>query len=186
MSSVDSQSGDCSEKLSILVVDDDETLRMRMAKAFEKRGYETFTAGCCDEVEDLLEHCQPARAVLDLKMPGRGGLETLKLLLERSPDTDAIILTGYGSITNAVDAIKLGAVNYVTKPANADEVLAAFENRAENDGASEELHPQSLAEAEWDHIQRVLSDCGGNISEAARQLDIPRRTLQRKLKKLAP
>ena len=155
-----------------------------MAKAFEKRGYIPFTAGCCDEVERILKSESPDRAVLDLKMPGRSGLETLRILLDRSPETEAIILTGYGSIANAVDAIKIGAVNYVTKPANADEILAAFEKREEPLGG--ELHPQSLAEAEWDHIQRVLNDCGGNISEAARQLDIPRRTLQRKLKKLAP
>ena len=172
--------------VTILVVDDDETLRTRMAKAFEKRGFSTFTAACCEDVESILDDHKPDRAVLDLKMPGRSGLDTLKVLLDRSPDTAAIILTGYGSISNAVDAIKLGAVNYVTKPANADEVLAAFENRENSLAQGEDLHPQSLAEAEWDHIQRVLHDCGGNISEAARQLDIPRRTLQRKLKKLAP
>lgn len=172
---------------SILVVDDDEILRTRMAKAFEKRGYRTMMASCFDEVVEVLRDSQPDRAVIDLKMPGKSGLETLRYLMEISPETDAVILTGYGSISNTVDAMKIGAVNYVTKPANADEVLAAFEtneNKLEDEGG--DLHPQSLAEAEWDHIQRVLNDCGGNISEAARQLDIPRRTLQRKLKKLAP
>lgn len=170
--------------LTILVVDDDDNLRIRMAKAFEKRGYATLTAACYDDVESLLEVHSPDRAVLDLKMPGKTGLETLQYVVDKSPNTETVILTGYGSISNAVDAMKIGAVNYVTKPANADEVLAAFENR--DDQLGKELHPQSLAEAEWDHIQRVLSDCDGNISEAARQLDIPRRTLQRKLKKLAP
>ena len=178
---------DKTTQFSILVVDDDETLRTRMARAFEKRGYLTWMAGSYEEVERVLSEHSPDRAVLDLKMPGKSGLEALRYLKEKSPSTDAVILTGYGSIANAVDAMKIGAVNYVTKPANADEVLAAFEKavdpQTEQGG---ELHPQSLAEAEWDHIQRVLKDCGGNISEAARQLDIPRRTLQRKLKKLAP
>ena len=99
-----------------------------------------------------------------------------------------MILTGYGSITNAVEAVKIGAVNYMTKPADADQVLAALEGRPSHakqkiDG---DIPPPSLAEAQWEHIQRVLTDSGGNISEAARRLDIPRRTLQRKLKKMAP
>ena len=172
---------------SILVVDDDDNLRTRMARAFENRGFRAMTASCYSDVESVLREERPNRAVIDLKMPGPSGLDVLKHLMERSPETKAVILTGYGSITNAVDAIKIGAVNYVTKPANVDEILAAFKKPGEDpDPNSEDLHPQSLAEAEWDHIQRVLNDCDGNISEAARQLDIPRRTLQRKLKKLAP
>ena len=170
---------------TILVVDDDDILRTRMAKAFEKRGFRTLMAGCSDEVKELVPGEFPDRAVIDLRMPGESGLDVLSYLLEHSPETKAVILTGYGSISNAVDAIKIGAVNYVTKPANADEVLHAFQTN-QQDGQSDSLQPQSLAEAEWDHIQRVLHDCEGNISEAARQLDIPRRTLQRKLKKLAP
>jgi two-component system response regulator RegA len=94
-------------------------------------------------------------------------------------------LTGYGSITNAVEAVKLGAVGYITKPADADQVLAAFEDTP-RPTPTPEFPPPSLAEAQWEHIQRVLADSGGNISEAARRLDIPRRTLQRKLKKNAP
>jgi two-component system response regulator RegA len=99
-----------------------------------------------------------------------------------------VILTGYGSIANAVEAVKLGAVNYVTKPADADQVLAAFEkvDVAAEEAEVSDLQPPSLAAAQWEHIHRVLADCGGNISEAARRLDIPRRTLQRKLKKMAP
>ena len=172
---------------TILVVDDDDILRTRLAKAFQKRGFDTRMASCFDEVVDQITDFQPDRAVIDLKMPGKSGLEILKKLLENSPGTKAVILTGYGSISNAVDAIKLGAINYVTKPANADEILASFlPEKMDENRLGDDLHPQSLAEAEWDHIQRVLSDCNGNISEAARQLDIPRRTLQRKLKKLAP
>jgi len=170
-------------KGTILVVDDDEVLRNRLEKSFVRRGWEVFTA---EGYEKAIQHASdhhPTRAVLDLKMPGRSGLKVLDGVLAASPKTRCVILTGYGSITNAVEAVKLGAVGYVTKPADADQVLAAF-----NEGPSPtpEFPPPSLAEVQWEHIQRVLADSGGNISEAARRLDIPRRTLQRKLKKNAP
>ena len=121
-----------------------------------------------------------------LKMPGRSGMELLKEIKAVSPNTQVVMLTGYGSITNAVEAVKLGALNYVTKPADADQVLSAFDKVTAPVETDPEFPPPSLASAEWEHIQRVLADCGGNISEAARRLDIPRRTLQRKLKKNAP
>ncbi len=112
-------------------------------------------------------------------------MELLQKFRELSPNTRIVLMTGYGNIANAVEAIKLGAVNYVSKPADADQLLAAFsENLPLQDPI--QYNPPSLAEAEWEHIQRVLAECGGNISAAARLLDIPRRTLQRKLKKLAP
>jgi two-component system response regulator RegA len=123
-------------------------------------------------------------AVVDLKMPGKSGLELLLEIRRISPETRVVMLTGYGSITNAVEAIKLGAVNYVAKPVDADELLSAFGKQPQV--PDEEFQPMSLAFAQWEHIQRVLADCDGNISEAARRLDIPRRTLQRKLKKNAP
>ena len=168
---------------TILVVDDDEVLRNRLEKSFVRRGWTVFTA---EGFEAAIEHAknqQPERAVLDLKMPGQSGLEVLQGIREASPETKCVILTGYGSITNAVEAVKIGAVGYVTKPADADQVLAAFDD---GPSPSPEFPPPSLAEAQWEHIQRVLADSGGNISEAARRLDIPRRTLQRKLKKNAP
>lgn len=176
------------ETKTVLIVDDDDVLRSRLQKAFTKRGLIVL---CADGFESALqiagEH-KPDMAVLDLKMPGKNGMELLKDLLEVSPHTRAVILTGYGSITNAVEAVKIGAVNYVTKPADADQVLAALEGRASHKKMTvdDDIHPPSLAEAQWEHIQRVLADSGGNISEAARRLDIPRRTLQRKLKKMAP
>ena len=168
---------------TILVVDDDEVLRNRLEKSFVRRGWQVFTAEGFDQAIEHANKHHPNRAVLDLKMPGRSGLEVLEGILKASPETKCVILTGYGSITNAVEAVKLGAVGYVTKPADADQVLAAF-----NEGPSPtpEFPPPSLAEVQWEHIQRVLADSGGNISEAARRLDIPRRTLQRKLKKNAP
>jgi len=173
-----------SEQISILVVDDDDVLRNRLEKSFLRRGFIVYMAGDFDQAIGLAKLHGPSRAVLDLKMPGKSGLELLKAIRETSPKTDCVILTGYGSITNAVEAVKLGAVGYVTKPADADQVLAAFNDSPEIEDP--EFPPPSLASAQWEHIQRVLADSGGNISEAARRLDIPRRTLQRKLKKNAP
>ena len=173
------------ENKSILVVDDDDILRNRLEKAFQRRGFTVFVAEDLSAAVDIGAEHRPHRAVLDLKMPDHSGLDVLRELLKVSPDTRCVILTGYGSITNAVEAVKLGAVNYVTKPADADQVLSAFDESG-RPSPTPEFPPPSLAEAQWEHIQRVLADCGGNISEAARRLDIPRRTLQRKLKKNAP
>lgn len=172
------------ESLSIMIVDDDDVLRNRLEKSFLRRGLVVYVASNFEEAISTAQLHQPTRAVLDLKMPGKSGLELLRSIGEISPQTDCVILTGYGSITNAVEAVKLGAVGYVTKPADADQVLAAFNETPEI--VDPEFPPPSLASAQWEHIQRVLADSGGNISEAARRLDIPRRTLQRKLKKNAP
>lgn len=173
------------ETRSILVVDDDDVLRTRLEKSFMRRGLIVFVASDFDTAVDQVRSHKPDLAVLDLKMPGKSGLDLLKELKAISPATKIVILTGYGSITNAVEAVKLGATNYVAKPADADDVLHAFNEELE-DEVEPEFPPPSLASAQWEHIQRVLADCGGNISEAARRLDIPRRTLQRKLKKNAP
>lgn len=176
---------DPNQPKSILVIDDDDVLRNRLEKSFSRRG---FLVTVADRMESAIERAralQPDRAVIDLKMPGASGLDVLAKIREVSPLTKCVILTGYGSITNAVDAVKLGAVGYVTKPADADQILAAFEDLP-RPTPTPEFPPPSLAEAQWEHIQRVLKDAGGNISEAARRLDIPRRTLQRKLKKNAP
>ncbi len=176
---------------TILVVDDDDILRTRLEKAFTKRGLSVICAANQKEALELAAREQPDLAVLDLKMPDNHGLQMLTEFRKVSPGTRAVILTGYGSIANAVEAVKLGAINYVTKPADADQVLAALGVSIGTEKVVPEVdelekHPPSLAEAQWEHIHRVLADCGGNISEAARRLDIPRRTLQRKLKKMAP
>ena len=170
---------------SILVVDDDDVLRNRLEKSFSKRGWTVFAACGFEQAIEKAKSHQPSRAVLDLKMPGMSGLDVLREIRDVAPDTKCVVLTGYGSITNAVEAVKLGAVGYITKPADADQVLAAFESSPKG-SPTPEFPPPSLAEAQWEHIQRVLADSDGNISEAARRLDIPRRTLQRKLKKNAP
>ena len=173
---------------TLLLVDDDEMLRERMGRALRARDFDVIEAGSYDEAVEKIANLKPDRAVLDLKMPGGSGLVLLKLLRERSPNTRVVMLTGYGSIANAVDAMREGAVGYVTKPADADQVLAAFDaTPALHAGTTaDDFQPPSLAEAEWNHIQQVLADCDGNLSRAANLLGIPRRTLQRKLKKLAP
>ena len=168
-----------------IVVDDDDVLRNRLAKALAARGLQVRTAEGVEAAMALVAKDPPQYAVIDLKMPGASGLDLLRHMQTACPGTRSVLLTGYGSITNAVEAMKLGAVNYVTKPADADQVYAALMSDAATP-ESGTFQPPSLAEAEWEHIHRVLAECGGNISKAALLLDIPRRTLQRKLKKLAP
>ena len=175
---------------TIMLVDDDAIFRERLAKSFRNREYEVATANNCEEAVELARRDSPEFAVVDLRMPGRSGLELVKRLKQIDPSTRIIVLTGYGSIATAVDAIKLGATNYLSKPADADDIIATFSRgtTAAIEDTPSEAHSEtpSLARAEWEHIHRVLSDCAGNISEAARRLGIHRRSLQRKLQKYAP
>ena len=175
---------------SILLVDDDEVFCQRLARAFSERGYDVRTANDYDAAIASAQKDSPEFAVVDLRMPGRSGLELVCALKEIDPSTKTLVLTGYGSIANAIDAIRLGATYYLPKPADADDIVAAFAR-----GQAPPLSPPdpeaeyrapSLARAEWEHINRVLSDCAGNISEAARRLGIHRRSLQRKLQKYPP
>jgi two-component system response regulator RegA len=172
---------------SILVVEDDEVLRGRLARAFRERGYEVREA---EGGESALRHAReetPEFVVVDLRMPGASGLELVRELKALDPATAIVVLTGYGSIATAVEALRLGAAHYLTKPAGVDDVLAAFA-RAEDPTAPppespEERQVPSLARVEWEHINRVMADCGGNVSKAARLLGLHRRSLQRKLAK---
>lgn len=180
------------ETASILIVDDDEVYRNRLARAFVDRGYDVRTAGDYDAAVARATEDSPELAVVDLKMPGRSGLELVKALTEIDPATKIVMLTGYGSIATAIDAVRLGATYYLSKPADADDIIGAFA-RGEAPpldppppGAGGDYKAPSLARAEWEHINRVLSDAGGNISEAARRLGIHRRSLQRKLQKYPP
>ncbi len=170
---------------TLLLVDDDEVLRARLATALRARGYDVRTAGGVDEATALARQESPELAVVDLRMPGRSGLELLRELLRQDPATRVLVLTGYGSIATAVEATRLGAVGYLQKPADADQIVAAF-GAGQGAVAGAPIETPSLARAEWEHIQRVLSDCGGNISETARRLGIHRRSLQRKLQKYPP
>lgn len=170
-----------------LVVDDDAVFRERLARALRKRGCEVVTAADADEAIASAWRESPERAVVDLRMPGRSGLELVKALKTIDPATQVLVLTGYGSIATAIDAIRLGATYYLNKPADADEVLAAFaRGSAPVELRDADVHAPSLARAEWEHIQRVLADSAGNISEAARRLGMHRRSLQRKLQKIPP
>lgn len=173
---------------SILIVEDHQMLRERLARAFRDRGFDVRVAGNYDEAIALAESDSPEYAVIDMRMPGRSGLELLRDLKKIDVATKVVVMTGFGSIATAVDAMRLGATNYISKPVDVDDILAAFE-RAEApplEGSPTHYAAPSLARVEWEHIQRVLSDCAGNVSEAARRLNIHRRSLQRKLQKQAP
>jgi two-component system response regulator RegA len=119
-------------------------------------------------------------------MPGESGLDLLRRLMAIDPTTKVLMLTGYGSIATAMEAVRLGAVNYLTKPADVDDILAAFDPEAQAGDTSPGLETPSLARVEWEHIQRVLNDCDGNLSEAARRLGMHRRSLQRKASRKRP
>ncbi len=173
---------------SILLVDDTLILRDRLALALQQRGFVVSTAGNFDEAVEVFRRNPTDLAVLGLRMPGRSGLDLLRKLLRIKPDTRVIILSGFGSIPASIDAVRAGAVNFLCKPADADDILSAFIRGDEPSvpkGAVSFPAP-SLARNEWEHIHRVLADCGNNISEAARRLGIHRRSLQRKLRKRAP
>ena len=172
---------------SILVIDDDDLLRQQLARAFERRGLEVRTASNLETAAALVREDSPELAVIDLKMPDGSGLQLVELLHEVDAATKTVVLTGYGSIATAIDAVRLGATYFLQKPADADEILNAFTRGDGPQGDPKEI-PQapSLARAEWEHIHRVLSDSSGNISEAARRLGIHRRSLQRKLQKYPP
>jgi two-component system response regulator RegA len=174
----------------ILLVDDDETFRERLARALRARTYQVVTACNHETAMQAARASAPAFAIVDLKMPGASGLELVRDLHALSPATRIVVLTGYGSIASAVDALHRGAHDYLSKPADADEIIAALlGQKAALGHASARAGaepPPSLARAEWEHMTRILADCGGNVSEAARRLGITRRTLQLKLKKDPP
>lgn len=174
---------------SILVVDDSFVLRDRLALAFEQRGFRVETAEDYASAVAVFSMRPTDLAVLDLRMPGRSGLELMQRLQELNPETRVVILSGFGSIATGIDAVRMGATNFLSKPSDADDILATFV-RGDRPGPlprpDAEFPAPSLARNEWEHIHRVLADCGNNISEAARRLGIHRRSLQRKLRKRAP
>ena len=168
----------------MLVVDDDERFRERLGKALRDRGHRVHTAGHHDTALLLARAQRFDRALIDLRMPGPGGLALLRELRQLQPDVEVVVLTGYGSIATAVEAMRLGARDYLIKPCHADRILLAFEADAErglDEAAPYEI--PSLARLEWEHIERVLHECNGNISKTARVLGMHRRTLQHKLAK---
>lgn len=173
---------------TILLVDDEELFRERLAKAFSQRDFMVFTAGGFDEALGIIGKHKPNLAVIDLKMPGKSGLELIAAAKSINPEMQMVVLTGYGSIATATEAVRLGALYYLPKPADVDDILGAFARNPELalEVAQDEFAAPSLARAEWEHINRVLTDCEGNISLAAKKLHLHRRTLQRKLQKYPP
>ena len=171
----------------VLIIDDDEVFRSRLCRAFRDRGCEAHEVSKPEETLELARSVSPDLVLLDLKMPGWSGLDLIQAIKKLDSTIAVIILTGYGSIPTAMQALKLGADSYLGKPADTDQILAAY--RELGTASSEKSTPTtvpSLARVEWEHIQRVLSDCSGNITQAAKLLGIHRRSLQRKLSKYPP
>jgi two-component system response regulator RegA len=172
-------------KASLLIVDDDKPFLDRLARAMEGRGFAVEIASSVAEGLAAVSKSPPAFAVVDMRLGDGSGLDVISALKDRRPDARGLILTGYGNIATAVNAVKLGAVDYLSKPADADEVCAALK-AGPGDMPQLPENPMSADRVRWEHIQRVYELCGRNVSETARRLNMHRRTLQRILAKRAP
>jgi two-component system, response regulator RegA len=170
---------------SLLIVEDDKSFLQRLARAMEGRGFVVTTAESVAEGLLQVEKAAPAFAVVDMRLGDGNGLDVISAMKRRRPEARAIILTGYGNIATAVNAVKLGAVDYLSKPVDADDVAAAllaFDNKK----IEPPENPMSADRVRWEHIQRIYELCNRNVSETARRLNMHRRTLQRILAKRAP
>ena len=170
------------ESASLLLVDDDATFCQVLSDALIKRGFNVCVAHSVEQAIPMAEANPPEFAIVDLKMGGAPGLTLVKVLHELDPNTRIVMLTGYASIATAVEAIKLGATQYLANPANADEIVAAFDHAA-GSNVPIKAQPAQIDNLTWEHIQRVLHEHDDNISATARALNMHRRTLQRKLAK---
>ncbi|MCB1465006.1 MAG: ActR/PrrA/RegA family redox response regulator transcription factor [Nitratireductor sp.] len=170
---------------TILIVDDDRPFLNRLARAMEGRGFAVDTAESVAEGLTKVRAKPPAYAVVDMRLGDGNGLDVIEAIRGRRPECKAVILTGYGNIATAVTAVKLGAVDYLAKPADADDILAALLRKPEEKAEPPE-NPMSADRVRWEHIQRVYELCERNVSETARRLNMHRRTLQRILAKRAP
>jgi len=170
---------------SLLIVEDDKSFLQRLARAMESRGFEVTAVESVADGLLQVERVAPAFAVVDMRLGDGTGIDVISALKQRRPDARAIILTGYGNIATAVSAVKIGAVDYLAKPADADDVVAAL-LALEGHKADPPEHPMSADRVRWEHIQRIYELCGRNVSETARRLNMHRRTLQRILAKRAP
>lgn len=171
---------------SLLLVDDDPTYCEVMARALRRRGFDVAVAHDVESALRIAEGDPPEYALVDLKMPGDSGLTLVRYLKAAEPATRIVVLTGYASISTAIEAIKLGATHYLAKPVDADEVVAAFGKSEGNEYIPVSSSPLSVDRLEWEHLQRVLAEHEGNVSATARALNMHRRTLQRKLAKRPP
>jgi len=166
-----------------LIVDDDMTFAPVLARALQKRGFATSVAHNLEGALTAAAENSPTHAIVDLKIAEESGLQLIPQLVQLLPAIDIVMLTGYASIATAVEAVKLGAIHYLCKPAGLDEILEAFDLKAGNAAIELPENPLSVDRLEWEHIQKVLQDNHGNISATARVLGMHRRTLQRKLAK---
>ncbi len=170
---------------SLMILDDDAPFRTRLGRALEQRGFKVDTLETVAEACSKIQTDPPAFAVLDMRLEDGNGMDVIDLLRERRPESKMVMLTGYGNLATAVSAVKRGAVDYLAKPADADDVCKAL--LAQRDEAPEPPeNPMSADRVRWEHIQRVYELCGKNVSETARRLNMHRRTLQRILAKRAP
>jgi len=173
------------EDVSLLIVDDDAPFVQRLGRAMEKRGFAVETAESVREANAKVEAAPPAYAVVDMRLDDGNGLTVVEKIRKRRPEARTVVLTGYGNIATAVTAVKLGAIDYLSKPADADEIYAAL-TQSPDERAEPPENPMSADRVRWEHIQRVYELCDRNVSETARRLNMHRRTLQRILAKRAP
>lgn len=172
-----------SDAQSLLLLDDDDVFAPRMARALEARGFEVTRVATVEAALDAARRESPEGALVDLRLPDGHGLDVVVALHAIDATTRIVVLTGYGAIATAVESLKRGAADYLTKPVDADQVATALRGSGSDGGAAREFTVPSLARVEWEHIQRVLTECQGNVSQAARVLGLHRRSLQRKLSK---
>lgn len=170
---------------TLLLLDDDEAFVKRLARAMEKRGFVPETAESVSAGKAIAQSRPPAYAVVDLRLEDGNGLDVVEALRDKRPDCRIVVLTGYGAIATAVAAVKIGAIDYLSKPADADDVTNALLARGDVMPAPPE-NPMSADRVRWEHIQRVYEMCDRNVSETARRLNMHRRTLQRILAKRSP
>ncbi|MEE9453319.1 MAG: ActR/PrrA/RegA family redox response regulator transcription factor [Paracoccaceae bacterium] len=176
---------DIGDDNTLLLLDDDEPFLRRLTRAMEKRGFEVIAAQSIAEGKGIVVNSPPAYAVVDLRLEDGNGLDVVEMLQEKRPDARIIVLTGYGAIATAVAAVKIGATDYLSKPADANDIMNALLARPENKPPPPE-NPMSADRVRWEHIQRVFELCDRNVSETARRLNMHRRTLQRILAKRSP
>ena len=173
------------EDKSLLLVDDDEPFLRRLAKAMEKRGFDVETAGSVVAGQAIATARPPAYAVCDLRLEDGNGLDVVETIREKRPDSRVVVLTGYGAIATAVAAVKIGATDYLSKPADATDITNAL-LASDDEMPPPPENPMSADRVRWEHIQRVYELCDRNVSETARRLNMHRRTLQRILAKRSP
>jgi two-component system response regulator RegA len=181
----DAELAELGDDRTLLLVDDDEPFLKRLAKAMEKRGFVVETAASVAMGKAIAQARPPAYAVVDLRLEDGNGLDVVEALRDRRPDCRIVVLTGYGAIATAVAAVKIGATDYLSKPADANDITNALLSRGESLPPPPE-NPMSADRVRWEHIQRVYELCDRNVSETARRLNMHRRTLQRILAKRSP